>query len=140
MVCQIPQFMEWQRRCGRGRCGNSQWSGKQSAGQCPQCERILCPSENAVDLLDEIESACLKQSKDALYLLSVGPTAKLIADDLFRTGRRVIDIGNLDMEYEWFLRKAADKVKLEKHKIVGEEANRQAGYDTYWDEVTDVIG
>ena len=38
---------------------------------------------------------------------------------------RVLDIGNLDLEYEWYVRQAAEKMPLEKHEIVGEAANRE---------------
>lgn len=105
-----------------------------------EVKRILCPSENAVDFLKEIEEVCLAQTEDSLYLLSLGPTAKLLAEDLFHAGRRVIDIGNLDMEYEWFLQKAIEKTKLEKHKIVGEAANKEKGYTKYLDQVITWIG
>lgn len=102
-------------------------------------KRILCPAKNAGDKLEQIKDACLRCPKDSLYLLSIGPAAKLLTQDLVRTGRRVIDIGNLDMEYEWFLAGAQEKIKLEKHSIFGEEANRRAGYGAYWDEVIERI-
>ena len=37
----------------------------------------------------------------------------------------MLDIGNLDLEYEWYVRRAAEKMPLEKHEIVGEAANRE---------------
>ena len=46
--------------------------------------------------------------------------------ELFRKGYRVLDIGNMDLEYEWYVRGAAGKIPLNKHDIVGEEANRKA--------------
>jgi len=51
----------------------------------------------------KILDGCRKFPKDRLFLLSLGVTAKFLAEDLYRDGYRVIDIGNLDMEYEWFL-------------------------------------
>lgn len=89
-------------------------------------ERIICPPSNAYGALPTIVEACLSYDRDRLFLLSVGVAAKFLAMELFRGGYRVLDIGNMDMEYEWYLRKAPDKISLEKHNVVGEEANRQA--------------
>ena len=103
-------------------------------------KRILCPAENAGDFQGEILSACLAMPSDALFLLSLGPAAKLLAQDLFHAGRRVIDIGNLDMEYEWFLMGAEEKVKLEKHGVRGIEENERAGYTEYLRQIVWQVG
>ncbi len=94
-------------------------------------ERIICPSSNAMHAFDDILSACVSYPKDRLFLLSVGVTAKFLAEGLFLKGYRVIDIGNLDMEYEWYLQKSGSKTPLPKHSIEGEEADRAAGYTEY---------
>ena len=102
--------------------------------------RILCPAENAGDFQTEILTACLEMPSDALFLLSLGPAAKLLAQDLFYAGRRVIDIGNLDMEYEWFLQGAKEKVKLQKHTVRGIEENERAGYTEYLRQIVRRVG
>lgn len=89
-------------------------------------ERVICPPKDAYGALPEILEACTRYEKDRLFLLSVGVAAKFLALQLFRKGYRVLDIGNMDMEYEWYVRKAPDKVPLAKHDIVGEAANREA--------------
>lgn len=89
-------------------------------------ERIICPPSDAYGALPAILEACTAYEKDRLFLLSVGVAAKFLAAELFRQGYRVLDIGNLDMEYEWYVRRAPGKCKLEKHDIAGEEANRKA--------------
>lgn len=89
-------------------------------------ERIICPPSDAYGALPAILEACAAYEKDRLFLLSVGVAAKFLAAKLFRQGYRVLDIGNLDMEYEWYVRRAPGKCKLEKHDIAGEEANRKA--------------
>lgn len=89
-------------------------------------ERIICPPSDAYGALPEIVNACVQYDRDRLFLLSVGVAAKFLAVELFRRGYRVLDIGNMDMEYEWYLRQAPDKMMIEKHSIAGEEANRQA--------------
>jgi len=75
--------------------------------------RILCPPENAFSKYETIRSEAVKISKDKLILLSIGPTAKVLAYDLFLLGHRVLDLGHLDMEYEMFLRHESKIVKVE---------------------------
>jgi glycosyltransferase family protein len=74
--------------------------------------RILCPAENAYDKYSEIKTEALKLPKNTLILLSLGPTAKVLAYELFIEGFRVIDIGHIDMEYEMFLRNSPTLVKV----------------------------
>ena len=94
-------------------------------------ERIICPPSDAYGALPKILNACEQYDKDRMFLLSVGVAAKFLAVELFQKGYRVLDIGNMDMEYEWYVRQVPDKTLIEKHSIVGEEANRKAGYDDY---------
>lgn len=94
-------------------------------------ERIICPPKDAYASLETIIKTCRQYDTDRLFLLSVGATAKFIALALFREGYRVLDIGNLDLEYEWYVRRAEGKIPIEKHEIIGKEANRAAGYHEY---------
>ena len=103
-------------------------------------ERIICPPKDAYDFYQEILDGCRKFPKDRLFLLSLGVTAKFLAEDLYRDGYRVIDIGNLDMEYEWFLQKTYEKTPVKKHGITGEEENRKAGYAEYLEQIKLMIG
>lgn len=98
-------------------------------------ERIICPPKDAYGSLNRIMEACMQYDRDRMFLLSVGVAAKFIAMELFEKGYRVLDIGNLDMEYEWYVRGADHKIPLEKHEIVGEEANREAGYTEYLQQI-----
>ncbi|MDE6604074.1 MAG: GT-D fold domain-containing protein [Lachnospiraceae bacterium] len=98
-------------------------------------ERIICPPSDAYGAVPAILDACTAYGKDRLFLLSVGVAAKFLAVELFEQGYRVLDIGNLDMEYEWFVRRAPGKMKLEKHEFVSEEANRAAGYTAYLEQI-----
>jgi len=76
-------------------------------------QRILCPSENAFDKYYLILKESLKIDKNKLILISLGPTAKVLAYDLFLNGYRVIDIGHIDMEYEMFIRKETSIQKVQ---------------------------
>ena len=94
-------------------------------------QRVLCPSTDAYFRYQEILQACLGYDNTKLFLLSIGAAAKPLAYDLYLAGYRVIDIGNLDLEYEWYLQKAQDKVTLGKYEVVGIQANIAAGFDQY---------
>ncbi len=86
-------------------------------------ERILCPAENAFLKYEEIKKEVEKVNKNKIILLSLGPTAKILAYDLFLLGYRIIDIGHIDMEYEMFLRKASEQIKV-KYKYFSEIKER----------------
>lgn len=102
-------------------------------------ERILCPSLNAFLAYEQMKQACMKVEKDKLFLLAVGNSAKLLVTDLVEAGYRAIDIGNLDMEYEWYLQKAEGKAVVPKHSIIGKEANLNAGYQEYLSQVREIV-
>lgn len=76
-------------------------------------KRILGPAHNAFDQFDNMLSFAKAQDEKCLYLIAMGPTAKPLAYELALTGRQALDIGNLDVEYEWFLRGAKTKVIIE---------------------------
>lgn len=103
-------------------------------------ERVLCPSKNAFDKYNEITNELLKMERNKLYLFALGPTAKIIIYELTKHGYHAIDIGHLDSEYEWSIRGAKSKIRIEgKHTaefkddyieqgIEDEEYNRQIVY------------
>lgn len=72
-------------------------------------QRILAPSENAFDRYEEILNTALKLDPDGLILIALGPTATVLAYDLFQNGYWAIDTGHLDMEYEWACRRQGDR-------------------------------
>ena len=63
----------------------------------------------------------MQEKEDALYLLALGPVATVMAYDLAKTGRQAVDIGHLDLEYEWFLRGEGVRVPVP-YKYVNEIA------------------
>ena len=98
-------------------------------------ERIICPPRDAYGAIPRILEACEVYGKDRLFLLSVGVAAKFLALELFQKGYRVLDIGHMDMEYEWYVRQVPDKCKIEKHEIESEDANKEAGYTQYLSQI-----
>ena len=99
-------------------------------------ERIICPGKNAYSVYDRMREVCMSYPKDRLFLTAIGNTAKVLTADLAAAGYRAIDIGNLDMEYDWYLMKAETKVHPKKHDYKTVEENRQAGYDKYLEEIS----
>lgn len=86
-----------------------------------QVKRILVPAQNAFGKYTDILRTTRATMTDFdIILLAIGPTATVLADDLAGESQ-VIDIGHLDLEYEWFLQQAEEKVALN-HRIVNESA------------------
>ncbi len=82
-------------------------------------KRILCPAIDAFAKYDQIFEEVIKNDKSKLVLIALGPTATVLAYDLANYGYHAIDIGHIDIEYEWFLNKAVEKEAI-KNKYVGE--------------------
>ena len=75
-------------------------------------ERILAPAHNAHKVYHELFLEAQKHDKTKLILIALGPTAKPLAYNLALQGYQAIDIGNVDIEYEWFKRGVIDKIKI----------------------------
>lgn len=73
-------------------------------------KRILCPTQNAYSKYQEILDTAKKMIKDEMVLCVLGPAGKVLAYDLINSGHQVIDIGQIDMDYEWYLAGAEKKV------------------------------
>lgn len=76
-------------------------------------QRILGPAENAFSKYQEILDFCTKQKKDTLFLLALGPTASVLAYDLCKAGYQAVDVGHVDLEYEWYLRGEGRRIPIE---------------------------
>lgn len=76
-------------------------------------KRIIGPSRDAYSRIRDIENEIRKYGKNKLILLMLGPTAKVISYHMHKEGFRLIDLGHIDSEYEWYRMGATEKVKLE---------------------------
>lgn len=87
--------------------------------------RILGPAEHAFDRYEELLAETKKQGKDKLVLVALGPTATVLAYDLAIEGYQALDIGHVDIEYEWFLagkgRKTEVKTKYNNEVAGGDQ-------------------
>ena len=83
-------------------------------------KRILAPNKDAFRLYDSIFSKATELAgRDTLILLALGPTATILAYDLAGAGFQAVDIGHVDIEYEWWKMGATHKVPV-KNKFVNE--------------------
>lgn len=94
--------------------------GNDLLSNCNVVRRVLCPETNAWSQYDAILSNVLNMSSEYdLILIALGPTATVLAYDLAKRGLWAIDIGHLDIEYEWFISGAQKKEPI-KNKYVNE--------------------
>jgi glycosyltransferase family protein len=85
-------------------------------------KRIICPATNAFKKYYEIYNYIVENiTKDNLLLCSLGPTATILSYDLSKLGYRILDIGHLDIIYEW------RKIGPEKYIIKGKYVNEVKG-------------
>lgn len=78
-----------------------------------QIRRIEVPATNSYDKYDEIIQAALKYAEpDSLFLIAMGPAAGVLAYDLQHAGYQALDIGHVDLEYEWFLRGTGERCEV----------------------------
>ena len=81
--------------------------------------RILAPRKNAFSKYEEIFAAVKEFGKNRLILIILGATATVMAHDLAKEEFWAIDIGQLDVEYEWYLRNVTERCDIP-YKCVSE--------------------
>lgn len=95
--------------------------------------RVLCPATNAFSVYEKIRETISKLQDrgaippDALYLVALGHTATVLAYDLSKDGQQAIDIGHIDVEYEWYRIKATKKVPVPNKYVNEVKAGRIDG-------------
>ncbi len=78
--------------------------GNDLFGGCAEIKRIIAPATSSFDRYDEILAECKKNSGQAdLFVLAIGPSSGILAYDLTVEGIQAVDVGHIDIEYEWFL-------------------------------------
>ena len=112
--------------------------GNQLFMNAKSIQRILAPAENAFFRYNQILDFSLKQPKDRLFLLALGPTASVLAYDLFQAGFQAVDIGHIDLEYEWFLKGEGRRTAVEgkyNNEIAGGENPKAIEDKEYFSQV-----
>jgi len=95
--------------------------------------RILGPSAQAFSQYENLLNEVKKLEKSALIILAMGPVATVMPYDLLGDGYRAVDLGNIDTEYEWFLRGFTKKTPIENKMVY--EAGAGEGVGELDDEV-----
>jgi glycosyltransferase family protein len=91
-------------------------------------QRIQCPDSDAFRVHDDIYRACLDHGQNRLILIALGPTATVLAHDLAHAGYWALDIGHIDIEYEWMLRSVEDKTVVDGKASAEASVARPATY------------
>ena len=95
-------------------------------------KRIICPVKNAFQVYDKIINAVLELPDKRLILHALGPTATILAYDLYKLGYQSVDVGHVDIEYEWFLRNATHKIQIE-NKYINEACGNRHNFSVVKD-------
>lgn len=66
-------------------------------------KRIIAPAQNAFSVYNKILESVIKNAEKRMVLIALGPTATVLAYDLAKENIQALDIGHIDIEYEWFL-------------------------------------
>lgn len=72
-------------------------------------QRIIAPSKNAYNHYSKILNIIKANSENKLVLISLGPTATVLAYDLCKEGIRALDIGHIQLEYNEFCEYVREK-------------------------------
>ena len=75
-------------------------------------KRILGPAVGAFEKREEIKQTILNNYNGELIIMALGPTATVLAAEFAAMDIRALDIGNVDIEYEWFLRGATTRIAI----------------------------
>lgn len=93
--------------------------------------RIEAPPTSSFDKYSEILKACLEHANaDDLFLIALGPTAGVLAYDLTQKKYQAVDIGHIDLEYEWFLNGSGERCEV-KNKYNNEMSGGDQVEDIY---------
>lgn len=85
-------------------------------------KRIVAPGTSSFDRYDDILKAAFEHAGECdLYILAIGPSSAVLTYDLSMEGIQAVDVGNLDIEYEWFLAGKGERVPV-LHKYNNEVA------------------
>lgn len=93
--------------------------GNDLFAEASSCIRIIAPNKEAFAQYDSLLEGVFKTDKSRLVLIALGATATVLAYDLAKCGYQALDIGHVDIEYEWYLRGVTGMVAI-KGKYVNE--------------------
>ena len=63
---------------------------------------IFGPTENAFDKYNELREQLQNVTKDNILIFALGPAGKVLAYDMYKLGYRVLDLGHLIKDYDFY--------------------------------------
>ncbi len=80
---------------------------------CATIKRIIAPATDSFSRYKDILNACIDIAPSAdMFLLAIGPSSGVLAYDLSIHDIQAIDVGHVDLEYEWFLAGKGERVQV----------------------------
>lgn len=109
-----------------------------------EIKRILAPATSSFDRYEDILKASLEQARqDTLFLIAMGPSAGVLAYDLTVQGYQALDIGHIDLEYEWFLAGKGERVPVRykyNNELAGDDYAEELHDPTYENQIVANFG
>ena len=106
-------------------------------------KRIIAPSVNAFESYDKIFNSICELHNNELVIMALGPTATILASDLNIIGIQALDLGHIDIEYEWYQRGAKEKIPIEGKYVneAGSEGRKESicGDNKYISQIVSII-
>lgn len=75
-------------------------------------KRILAPAVGAFSYYETIKQTVIENYRGELIILALGPTATVLAAEFALMDMQALDIGHIDIEYEWFLKNAKKRIAI----------------------------
>ena len=80
-------------------------------------KRILGPAEHAFDKYDQILEKAISVGneygkEEFLFVIALGPTATVLAYDLYKAGFQALDLGHIDNDYEYYIHNASERYAI----------------------------
>lgn len=79
-------------------------------------KRVLMPAKDAYEKMNDaltwISDNQNILSENTLFVLAIGPTATVMAYKLWERGYQALDLGHIDIQYEYYLRHADSKIAI----------------------------
>lgn len=117
--------------------------GNDLFGSAFKVRRIVCPYKNAWSKYDRIKQVVMNTArKEDLICISLGPTATVLAHDLAKEGYQAIDIGQIDNEYDWYIRGVEQRMEIEGKvaaEYMGNGEIKAANDEIYCSQVIEII-
>ncbi len=109
-------------------------------------DRILTLDKDCFNVYDNLLDKVKSMGKNKLIMIILGPVATIMAHDLAKEGYWAVDIGQLDVEYEWYLRQVQDRCdipyktvsEVQKYDEIDSDYNKTY-MKTYRNEIVEVV-